>query len=241
MQPGSEDSPGQSAHPRPGMSLLVRAGNLEYDRVLFFSDAIFAIAITLLVLEIPRGDVNQDIMKQLAAAHDHIIGFAISFVVIGMFWMAHHSTFRYITLLDRRVVALNLLFCGLIAFLPYPTALLTEGSRSGPGATIFYAACMTAVGLVETAVWLYASHANRLTPGLTATERQYVAARVFRVPVVFGLSILGRAGLGRRRAVFLAADRGEFCVDRPFLPHPAAHVRPGRGGGAGPVNSSRRR
>jgi uncharacterized membrane protein len=193
MQPGSADSPGQSAPPRPGMSLLVRAGNLEYDRVLFFSDAIFAIAITLLVLEIPRSAPRAAGPGTTAVLHNagpHIISFGISFVVIGMFWMGHHSLFRYITVMDHRLVALNLLFCGVIAFLPYPTALLNEQDKQPRVATIFYAACIAAAGLVELALWLWAIRGKgRLTPGLTSADGLYVALRLARVPAVFLLSI----------------------------------------------------
>ena len=193
MQPGSEDSPGQPGPPRPGMNLLVRAGNLEYDRVLFFSDAIFAIAITLLVLEIPRSaprSAGSGTVAVLHTAVPHIISFGISFAVIGMFWMGHHSLFRYITVMDHRLVALNLLFCGVIAFLPYPTALLNEQDEQPRVAIIFYAACIATAGLVELALWLWAIHGNgRLTPGLTRADGLYVALRLTRVPGVFLLSI----------------------------------------------------
>ena len=156
MQPGSEDSPGPSGRPRPGMSLLVRAGNLEYDRVLFFSDAIFAIAITLLVLEIPHG-TGQGTAWELHHAVPSILSFGISFVVIGMFWMGHHSLFRYITVMDRRLITLNLFFCGIIAFLPYPTALLDEQAKQPRVAIIFYAACIAAAGLAELSMWASSS------------------------------------------------------------------------------------
>ncbi len=189
MQPGSEDSPGQPAPPRPGMSLLVRAGNLEYDRVLFFSDAIFAIAITLLVLEIPHG-IGQATTKELHQAVPNIVSFGISFLVIGMFWMGHHSLFRYITVMDRRLITLNLFFCGIIAFLPYPTALLDEQAKQPRVATVFYAACIAAAGLAELAIWLWATRGGgRLTPGLSTADVRYVALRLARVPVVFLLSI----------------------------------------------------
>jgi TMEM175 potassium channel family protein len=186
-QPTPEQPEGPAVRPRPGERLLVSSGNLEYDRVLFFSDAIFAIAITLLVLEIPRSGTST--AKILDNAWPRILSFGISFLVIGMFWMAHHSTFRYITVLDRRLIALNLMFCGIIAFLPYPTALLSEGQGPGQLATIFYAACMAGAGLLEMIIWVYATHGNRLTTGLTAAERRYVALRVSRVPAVFLLSI----------------------------------------------------
>ena len=172
----------------PGLSMLARAGHLEYDRVLFFSDAIFAIAITLLVIDISVPGAK-DAASEISAAKDNILSFAISFVVIGLFWMGHHTVLRYITVLDRPLIAINLLFLGIIAFLPYPTSLL-GGTGTDRVSTIFYAACISAAGLAELAIWLYASQAkDLLVPGVSRAVRRYMALRVARIPVVFLLSI----------------------------------------------------
>jgi uncharacterized membrane protein len=176
-----------AGQPRPRWGALVRSGHLEYDRVLFFSDAIFAIAITLLVIDIRVPGIS-NVAKELRAAGPNIYSFGISFAVIGLFWMGHHALFRYITVMDRAVIAINLVFLGTIAFLPYPTALLEIGN--GPTATIFYAACIAGTGLTELALWLYAGVArNLLIPGTSAAVRRYVAWRLLRIPAVFGLSI----------------------------------------------------
>src|SRR5579875_2686233 len=128
--------------------LLARAGNLEYDRVLFFSDAVFAIAITLLAAGLyqPSRSPAATVASQL---HDTL-------AVIGLFWLGHHTIFRFITRLDRPLVMLNLLFLGLIAFLPYPTRLLS-GHGGQATAVILYAACAAMAGLTELAIWLYAN------------------------------------------------------------------------------------
>ena len=174
--------------PPPRLSLLARSGHLEYDRVLFFSDAIFAIAITLLVIDI-RVPGIADPARQLSAAEGNILSFVISFLVIGLFWMGHHSVFRYITVLDRPLIAINLVFLGTVAFLPYPTSLL-GGQGSDRVSTIFYAVCISCAGLLELAIWLYASQVkDLLVPGTSAAVRRYIALRVARIPVVFLLSI----------------------------------------------------
>jgi uncharacterized membrane protein len=136
---------------------LARAGNLEYDRVLFFTDAVFAIAITLLVvdLRVPEAVGHVVAKQELHDAISSIIGFAISFAVIGIFWVGHHSLFRYIKAFDRRLILLNLLFLGVIAFLPYPTQLLSVTSTTQTAAVVFYAACAGVAGLAEAAVWAY--------------------------------------------------------------------------------------
>jgi len=138
--PLGADSAAQRA--RRALNPLSVAGNLEYDRVLFFSDAVFAIAITLLVVDIRVPDIVTNTAQELSAAKGRIISFAISFLVIGLFWMGHHRLFRYIAALDRRLIFINLLFLGTIAFLPYPTALLFAGGTRQTTGPVFYAACV---------------------------------------------------------------------------------------------------
>jgi uncharacterized membrane protein len=175
---------------RVTLNPLSVAGNLEYDRVLFFSDAVFAIAITLLVVDIRVPAMVADAAQELHDARGKILSFAISFLVIGLFWMGHHRLFRYITALDRPLMFLNLLFLGTIAFLPYPTALLFAGNTRQPAAPAFYAACVAGAGLVELVVWLYAIRAKGLVPAsVSPAGRRAETAQILPVPVVFGLSI----------------------------------------------------
>jgi uncharacterized membrane protein len=173
------------------MDPLSRAGRLEYDRVLFFSDAIFAIAITLLVLEIRVPGYAGNPAQEIVHARENILSFAISFVVIGVFWMGHHSISRYIGAFDRRLIFLNLLFLGFIAFLPFPTGLLFEHT-TGPSPwapTVFYAGCMAGAGLAELSIWLYAGSQGLLTGAASPVLRRSVTLRLLVVPLVFLLSI----------------------------------------------------
>jgi len=199
MTDGGEPSAG-SADPRIGadgaaqrglraLNPLSVAGNLEYDRVLFFSDAVFAIAITLLVVDIRVPDVVENAAEQIKSSNGKILSFAISFLVIGLFWMGHHRLFRYITALNRPLIFLNLLFLGSIAFLPYPTALIFAGSTHEPAAPVFYASCVAGAGLLELAVWLYATRKGLVPASVPLTVRRYELAQLLPTPVVFLLSI----------------------------------------------------
>lgn len=186
---GGGEQPARAPGGRRPWELLVSTGNLEYDRVLFFTDAIFAIAITLLVVDIRVPDKRPiDALWQLRHAFPQMLGFGISFVVIGTFWVAHHGIFRHIAALDRRLIWLNLFFAGMIAFLPYPTSLLSQaGDRA---AVVFYAAWVAVAALAESAIWIYACR----TPGAITAEtpqwmRRYLALRMLRVPAVFLVSI----------------------------------------------------
>jgi uncharacterized membrane protein len=174
---------------RRALNPLSVAGNLEYDRVLFFSDAVFAIAITLLVVDLRVPDVVTNAAEEIENSKDKILSFTISFLVIGLFWMGHHRLFRYVTTLDRRLIFLNLLFLGTIAFLPYPTALLFAGNTHEPAAPVFYASCVAGAGLLELAVWLYATRKGLVPASVPLTVRRYELAQLLPTPVVFLLSI----------------------------------------------------
>ena len=181
---------GEQAHARRGV--LAWYGNLAYDRVLFFSDAVFAIAIPLLVVDIhvpsPAGHAI-DSAAELHAALPEIRSFAISFAVIGLFWLGHHGMFGHITVLNRNLMLLNLLFLATIAFLPYPTALFSAASNQVT-ATVFYASCVAAAGLAEAAIWIYAITARSLMRGrIDPRVRRYYLARLLPPPLVFALTI----------------------------------------------------
>ena len=169
---------------------LVRGKGIEYDRVLFFSDAVFAIAITLLIVDLQVPDVP-DLQSgaQLRESVPKMAGFAFSFAVIGLFWIGHHSLFRRILGMDRSLILLNLLFLGCIAFLPYPTSLLSAAADQAP-ATVFYACSFAAAGLAEAAIWLYAIHIRELAlPGVPPEMYRWTLLRILASPVVFLLSI----------------------------------------------------
>jgi uncharacterized membrane protein len=167
---------------------LAREGHIEYDRVVFFSDAVFAIAITLLIVDLKvtgessRANLHNNIFQ--------ILGFVISFAVIGIFWLGHHTMFRYIEAFDRPLIVLNLLFLGTIAFLPYPTQLLFSTSNKQETAVIFYAACAAAGGLAEAAIWLQATRPSRgLAPLVGPRFRRNFLLRILPAPAMFLISI----------------------------------------------------
>lgn len=166
---------------------------LGLERLVFFTDAVFAIAITLLALEIRlppvEGEVTDgQLLALLANIWPSYLGFAVSFLVIGVFWIGHHRRFGLIVRYDRGLILLNLLLLMVIAFIPFPTSVLSEhGNRTS---VIFYAATMALAGLLSAAIWTYASRNNRLLEGdVTAAERRQEMVRSLVVPGMFALSI----------------------------------------------------
>jgi uncharacterized membrane protein len=166
---------------------------LGLERLIFFSDAVFAIAITLLALDIrlPIGGEapsNAQLLDQLLGVWHKYLAYLISFLAIGSFWMAHHRRFQFIKRYDRGLMMLNLLFLMVIAFVPFPTSVISEsGNRM---ATIFYALTMTLAGLMLTAIWWYATRHNRLTdPHLDQQQRRRQLVALLFTVTLFALSI----------------------------------------------------
>lgn len=179
---------------------------LGLERLIFFSDAVFAIAITLLALDIrlPPGTElanNRALLDQLLGAWHKYLAFVISFLAIGTFWMAHHRRFRFIKRYDRGLLMLNLLFLMGITFVPFPTSVLSEsGNRT---ATVFYGLTMMLAGLVLTVLWWYASRHNHLTDSeLDASQRRRQFVGLILTVALFALSI-GLAFLNEDAAKFL--------------------------------------
>lgn len=190
QQLDSREAPEPARRRPPARHPLARSGFIDYDRIIFFSDAVFAIAITLLAvnLRVPStGNIGS--AHELSKAIPGIFGFAISFMVIAFFWIGHHATFKYITAVDRPLIALNLVLLGTIAFLPYPTDVLSASSAQS-AAVIFYAACCALAGLAQAAVWVYATRSPaKLTDPSAEPLRTLYLLRILRIPAAFMLSI----------------------------------------------------
>lgn len=135
------------------------------ERIIFFSDAVFAIAITLLTLEIqlpPQNDslTNVELLHAILSIAPKYAAFVISFLVIGVIWAGHHRKFRLIQKYDGNLIFINLLLLMTIAFIPFPTSLISVyGNRTS---TIFYALVMILASLWSAVLWWYASYKNRL-------------------------------------------------------------------------------
>ena len=164
-------------------------------RVEAFSDGVFAIAITLLILEIgvPHVEANQSLTHELLRLWPSYLSYVISFLVIGIMWSNHHSIFREIQRTDQTLLALNLLLLLLIAFVPFPTALLAEYLHRGEHLTeaaVVFGATFTAIALAFNALWWYAStkhgimHADVTPAAIRSRTRRYWAG-----PIVYGATI----------------------------------------------------
>jgi uncharacterized membrane protein len=154
----------------------------------FFSDAVFAFAMTLLVQRIlvPTGP---NYTHQVLAQWPKYLSYLLSFAVVGRYWLSHHRLFAFIRQWDGVLIRLNLLLLLFIAFMPFCAAMI--GQRAGYRISlIFYASTVGAAGLASLLIWVYATHDHRLVDAdLDAAVIRRYRTRGIVAPLVFFLSI----------------------------------------------------
>jgi uncharacterized membrane protein len=167
------------------------AADQDIGRILALSDGVFAIAMTLLILEIavPAATTDTNLPKALLELWPRYLAYVLSFVVIARFWVAHHLAFRLIARYDSALVWLNLLLLMFVAFLPFPTAVLGEHNGS-PASAVLYAAAVVLTGTASAAYWWYASgRGGLLRPGIGRARVRALRARGLVGPVFFALTL----------------------------------------------------
>jgi uncharacterized membrane protein len=137
------------------------------DRLEAFSDGVFAIAITLLVLDIAIPDPSGgSLAHALAEQWPVYAAYVVSFATIGIIWINHHAVMAHLIRADRCVLLLNLLLLGWVSLIPWPTSLTAEYMRVGGNdervAAIVYAGVMAGMGLTFGAMWRYVTTRRRL-------------------------------------------------------------------------------
>jgi uncharacterized membrane protein len=176
----------------------------DTSRIEAFSDGVFAIAITLLVIEIGVPHVEgTTLLGALVEQWPSYLGYVISFLQIGVIWANHHNRFRFIVRSDHVLLFLNILFLMCVAFIPFPTALLADylqgTERSTAGA--IYAGTLAVTAVFFTLLWLYAAaNSRRFVAGMVAYLVTFllafvnVTASLFLIVVLALLFVLPEPG-----------------------------------------------
>ena len=191
------------------MSIGGRSAGRDDDtvRIEAFSDAVFAIAITLLIIEIGVPHLEEEppgttLPQALVGLWPSFLAYVISFLQIGVIWANHHNRFRFIERSDHGLLFLNILFLMCVAFIPFPTALLAEylegtaGERETAG--VIYAGTLAVTAVFFTLLWFYAATNRRLVDRgldpslLRAMTRRYLLGTVAYV-LVFLLAFVNVA------------------------------------------------
>jgi len=164
-----------------------------------FSDGVFAIAITLLVLDLvvpaKREAAEQGLAQALAQEWPAYFAYLVSFLIIGIIWVNHHVMFDKVRLVDRPVLFANLALLLTVSTIPFPTRLLaeylTDGGRSSHVAAAVYSSTMLAMGLAYSMLWLLLTRDARLLREGVDPRSGRVALRRFGLGNVFYLATIG--------------------------------------------------
>jgi uncharacterized membrane protein len=134
---------------------------VETARLEAFSDGVFAIAATLLILDVHK--TSGSVSHGLVHAWPSYAAYAISFFTIGIIWANHNTVFQQIGRVDRTFLMINVVFLMVVAFSPFPTRVLAETMRDGGKAGAFeYGLVFTLMSICYAALWFYASIGGRL-------------------------------------------------------------------------------
>jgi uncharacterized membrane protein len=164
---------------------------MRLERINGFSDAVFAVAITLLILtiDVPVVSDASELGSELSALWPKFLGFLISFAIIGFFWVAHHLIFNYLEQLTPGLLWLNLFFLLFIVILPFSTELMSEYNSSNT-ALMFYNSNMALASLLLFLLWLYMSHDNRLIDeDFDPALRKHILLIYFNMTIIFLISV----------------------------------------------------
>jgi uncharacterized membrane protein len=124
-----------------------------------FSDGVFAIAITLLILTV-KTPGSGPLGHGLERLWPSYLAYIVSFLTIGIIWVNHHTMFRHFAYLDRTMLFLNVLFLMVVAFIPFPTQVVAEHVRTGSdrrAAALLYGITLTGLAVMFLIVWVYGS------------------------------------------------------------------------------------
>jgi uncharacterized membrane protein len=135
------------------------------DRLETFADGVFAIAATLLILDVTADSRGaHGLAHALAHAWPQYAAYAVSFLTIGIIWVNHHACFDQIGRADRRFLFINVAFLACVAFIPFPTRLVAEHlhDHNLRAAAIAYGLTLVATAIAFAALWFYAAHGRRL-------------------------------------------------------------------------------
>jgi uncharacterized membrane protein len=159
------------------------------QRVVAFTDGVFAIAITLLVLSLDVPNVADDrIDHELAKQWPELLAYFVSFAVVGRFWLIHHRVFAAIGSFDNRLMSLNLAYLSFVVLVPFTTEILGEYGDTSAAAMV-YAAALGIAALLNWAMIRHVVHRDHLREDSRAETARYASRGWLTIPAVFLLSI----------------------------------------------------
>ncbi|AYF97250.1 TMEM175 family protein [Protaetiibacter intestinalis] len=168
---------------RQRLALLSRGEGTE--RIAFFSDAVFAIALTLLVLDIrlPEGLEPDELWPALGELWPQFFAYALTFAVLGINWITHHRKFRLMERFDTGLIWINLAFLAFVALAPFPTSVLSEYPEAP--AVVLYAVQVSMLSILQGVLWWYAFRRGLLSEAVDVSIARFVTISVAVTPAIF--------------------------------------------------------
>ena len=162
--------------------------NLE--RLIFFSDGVFAIVITLLVIELrPPSHWDYTFSNLLQSEWRALAAYVFSFITVGAYWNLHRRVFRPIARFHPRLVLFNLLLLLLVVLIPFGSELVAEGSRQEP--LVIFLSLLIAVGIAIVLLWSFAAFfSDVVDPALKRAGRFNMLANLLVAPLLLGVVLL---------------------------------------------------
>jgi uncharacterized membrane protein len=192
-------------------------------------DGVFAIAVTLLVLDLPALPGSHDFVHRLFDQWPTYAAYLVSFASIGIIWIEHHGMMSAVRFINRRFLERTLVFLLFVSVIPWPTKLAADHIRDGGSAAaavaVLYAAVMMLMGLSMAASWRYLSNHAELVapaarPAMNAGAQRALLGALAYAPSLILAPLLPSVSLGfdAAIAVYFAVSRSEV----PGLVHTAA-------------------
>jgi uncharacterized membrane protein len=200
---------------------MTDSSRFPHDRVVFFSDAVFAIAITLLVIEIkiPTHEQTHEhgLGESLRRLLPLFLGYFMSFLVTALFWKSHLQLCQYIKTFNERLIWINIWLLLFVALMPFSTALYFE-NLTDKVAYYFYWSNLTAIGIMSYWMHTYAIKKEKLETLLGKTSVRWLKMKAVVAPLVFLLCIALTVflPLGISRWAFILIFIFQFIGRRKF-------------------------
>jgi uncharacterized membrane protein len=222
-------TPEQHKHPKQ---------DFQVERLAFFSDAVFAIALTLLIIEIkvPHVDAKtstEDLLGQLQEIKPQILALLVSFWLISIYWMRHHFLFKHVHNYNRQVVAANLVFLLPIIFFPFTTAFLAESTVNNAAEFIamqlFLLNHIIAGIALYVLYWMVTVWHKEFSFDMDAAEKKYFITNSLTQTLIFIFLLIATLIIKDKEMLYRAAIAGviaKIVLERIFKARGIKNKRP---------------
>jgi uncharacterized membrane protein len=160
------------------------------SRLEVFSDGVFAIAITILILDIRAPTDTTHLLSALLGLWPAYLGYVLSFLLIGLLWVNHHVMFEHIVKSDRLLMFINTLLLLVVAFVPFATSVLAETFRTGAGESVavaLYGGVLVLTGLCFNGLWSHSFRAKLMDDDVTDVRARRMTRRILFGPISYGV------------------------------------------------------